>query len=105
MALQIYNFDKKSQYYDSISAALDDGIEQHIILRNATDSKVEYLALSALSASGACLSVQGNISSESAVDCKNKLLKFDKGLSSNVDISIVENNPGTVDIKIGVYYV
>lgn len=99
--LQIYGFDRLSVNNDLTS------YQYGLIARNEATKEVEYLALSALSAelSGECLSAQGNLSTSVAVDCKGKLLKFDAGLSSNVEIDIVENNPGIVDVKIGVYYI
>lgn len=99
--LQIYGFDRLSVNNDLTS------YQYGLIARNEATREVEYLALSALSAelSGECLSAQGNLSTSVAVDCQGKLLKFDAGLSSNVEIDIVENNPGIVDVKIGVYYI
>ena len=99
--LQIYGFNRLPLNNDLTS------YQYGIVARNEATREVEYLALSALSSdiSADCLSGQGNLTSNVPIDCQKKLLKFDAGLSSNVEIDIVENNPGIVDVKIGVYYI
>lgn len=47
--LQSWKFDQMDGYYSSLSAAL--ASQQHVFLRNADTSAVEYIALSAIGSS------------------------------------------------------
>ena len=57
--LQSWKFDQMDGYYSSLSAALEN--QQHVFLRNADTSAVEYIALSAIgSAAGAAVSADSD---------------------------------------------
>lgn len=48
-AISLFNFGETDKFYKSLSGAQLSGYEQHVVLRNASISAVEYLQLSALS--------------------------------------------------------